>query len=122
MNWWQTLASVIVAGGGAGLLGSLISGVLQRPKVRADAVSLLTDAALRQVNELQERTAQAEQEATAARNEAAAARRQVHLLTAEIDECMRKLRQWRAAIFAPDATVPGLRAMIGTESGTNGAG
>lgn len=120
MNAWQTIAALIGGGGLAGVGTSLLTGLINRPKVRADAVSLLTDAALKQVNELQERTAEAEKEATAARNEAAAARRHVAVLSAEVDACVSRLRQWRAAILRPTATLDDLRAMVATEPGHNG--
>lgn len=120
MSTWAAILSAAGAGALTGVGGAVVTGILQRPKARADAVGVLTDAALKQVNELQERTAQAEHEATAARNEAAAARHQVHLLTVEVDKCMRILRAWRAAILAPDATVQSLRELVGRES-LNGA-
>ena len=121
MSMWQTIAAVLGGGGVAGLLGSLLTGLMGRPKVRADAVALLTDAALKQVNELQERTAEAEREAAAARSEAAEARRQIHLLTAEVDQLVARLRSWRSAILAPSADLDRLRLMVQTET-INGSG
>lgn len=127
MNTWQTIAAILGGGGIAGLLGSLFTGLVNRPKVRAEAVSLLTDAALKQVNELQERTTEAEQaavgarkEATEAHAEAAAARRQIALLTAEVETAVRKLRHWRDAILRPQVTIEELREMVSTEPGHNG--
>jgi hypothetical protein len=120
VNAWQTLAAVLGGGGVAGLLGSLLTGLLNRPKVRAEAVSLLTDAALKQVNELQERTAEAEQAATAARREAAEASRQMRALTVEVDAAVATLRNWRAAVLSPAATLDGLRAMVAADMGHNG--
>jgi hypothetical protein len=102
VNAWQTLAAVLGGGGVAGLLGSLLTGLLNRPKVRADAVSLLTDAALKQVNELQERTTAAE----AAADSAAA---KIRALSLEVDACTARLRYWRAAILDPAASLPALR-------------
>lgn len=113
MNWWQTIAAVLGGGGIAGFLGSLLNGILQRPKVKADAVSVLTEAALRQVNELQERTAQAE----AAADMATA---KIRTLSDELDRLSNRLRKLTAAIFEPDATIPKLRAMVGSEPGSNG--
>ncbi len=120
MNTWVTILCALGTGALSGVGGALIAGAFSRPKTRADAVGVLTDAALKQVNELQERTAQAEKEATAARDEATAARQQVHLLTVEVEECMHILRTWRAAIIAPDATVESLREMVAQHS-PNGA-
>lgn len=127
MNWWQTLASLILGGGGAGVAGSLLKDLVQRPKTKAEAVLTLTDAAKRLVDELQEEvtaarkeTAAARIETAAARDETAEARRHVRLLTAEVDACLQTMRNWRAAIWAPDATLPRLRAMVGTEPGANG--
>lgn len=120
MNWWQTLATVLGGAGFTGFLTSLLTGLMQRPKVRADTALALTDAAKRIVDELQEEVSAARQETAAARAETAEARRHVRMLTAEVDACMRTMRAWRAAIFSPAATVDGLRAMVGTESGSNG--
>ncbi|WP_416906202.1 hypothetical protein [Micromonospora echinospora] len=91
--------------------------MLQRPKVRADAVALLTDSALKQVNELQERTAEAEREATATRNELAQARQKIRELTADIDWAMGTMRTWRAAILSDSVDRERLRAMVLTDQG-----
>ena len=115
-DWVAILGAALGAGGLSGLATALIA----RPKTRADAVSVLTDAAVKQVNELQEQVTEARAEAQRARQESEAARQQVRLLTAEVDECMDRLRAWRAAIFSPQATVEGLRAMVGPEPGANG--
>jgi chromosome segregation ATPase len=127
VNAWQTVAAILGGGGVAGFLGSLLTGLLNRPKVRAEAVSLLTDAALKQVNELQERTTEAEQaavsarrEAAEARAEAAAARRHVAVLSAEVEACVARLRQWRNAILRPSVTIEELREMVAAEPGQNG--
>ncbi|HEU4422075.1 MAG TPA: hypothetical protein VFR67_05985 [Pilimelia sp.] len=122
MNWFELLLSTGVVGGVAGLLGSLIGGLLQRPKVKADAVKAkadavdaLTNAALKQVDELQERTRDAEQAAKDARQ-------QVRLLSVEIDRALATLRTWRAAILSPAADLERLREMVRAETGpaTNG--
>jgi hypothetical protein len=113
MNAWQTIAAILGGGGVAGFLGSLLTGLLQRPKVRADAVSLLTDAALRQVNELQERT-------TAAEAAADAAAAKIRALSLEVDACTARLRYWRSAILDPSATLPELRVMVTSDPTING--
>lgn len=114
-NWIAIIAAIVGGGGIAGFGGSLIAGLVQRPKVKADAVKLLTDAAVQQVNEMQE-------EVASARAEVAEARRHVRMLTAEVDACMRRLREWRAAILSPAATLPRLREMVDLEPGHNGRG
>lgn len=119
MNWMLILGTIIGAGGISGIASSLLTGLVQRPKLRADVVSQLTDAALRQVNELQERTAEAEREATAARIEVAETRRQVRLLSAEVEACMARLRAWRLAILDPGATVERLRVMVSAADHTS---
>lgn len=119
MTGWQILAAILSASGISGILSSLITVLSARPKTRADAFTQLTDAALRQVNELQERTQEAEKEATAARQEVAEARRQVRLLTAEVEACVARLRVWRLAILDPAATLDGLRQMASADP-TNG--
>lgn len=115
---WALLAAAVGGGGLAGVVTTLISGVLARPKTRADAVALLTDSALKQVNELQERTAEAEREAVAARAEAAETRRQMRELSGEIDAAVATLRTWRQAILAPTADLEQLRAMVRDPGGT----
>lgn len=117
VGWAQTLLAGGVVGGITGLLGSLATGLMQRPRVRADAVALLTDSALKQVNELQERTQEAEREATAARAELVEARRQIREMTAEIDAALSTLRSWRAAILSPAADLDRLREMVRAETG-----
>ncbi|WP_416902770.1 hypothetical protein [Micromonospora echinospora] len=111
------LAAGGAVGGIAGIITTLVGGMLQRPKVRADAVALLTDSALKQVNELQERTAEAEREATATRNELAQARQKIRELTADIDWAMGTMRTWRAAILSDSVDRERLRAMVLTDQG-----
>ncbi|MEU1240028.1 hypothetical protein ABZ388_06685 [Micromonospora parva] len=117
-NVWAVLAACAGGGGLAGVVGTLITGMLTRPKVRADAVATLTDSALKQVNELQERTAEAEREAVAARAEAAQARQQMRELTGEIDAAVATLRSWRSAILTPGIEIEQLRAMVRDPGGT----
>ncbi|RKN38441.1 hypothetical protein [Micromonospora endolithica] len=117
-NVWALLAAAVGGGGLAGVVTTLIAGILNRPKTRADAVSLLTDSALQQVNELQERTAEAEREAKAARDELAQTRRQMRELTGEIDAAVATLRSWRAAILTPGVDLEQLRAMVRDPGGT----
>ncbi|TDB93483.1 hypothetical protein E1091_11835 [Micromonospora fluostatini] len=114
---WALLAAAVGGGGLAGVVGTLITSVFSRPKVRADAVALLTDSALKQVNELQERTAEAEREATAARNDLLAARQQIRELTVDIDRAMITLRTWRTAILSPDMTLEQLRVLVLADHG-----
>ena len=115
---WGLLAAAVGGGGLAGVVTTLIGGILARPRTRADAVALLTDSALKQVNELQERTAEAEREALAARNDLAQARRQMRELTGEIDAAVATLRTWRSAILAPSADLDQLRLMVRDPGGT----
>lgn len=115
---WQLLGAAVGGGGLAGVVTTLIAGVLARPKTRADAVAMLTDSALKQVNELQERTAEAEREALAARNDLALARKQMRELTGEIDAAVATLRSWRSAILAPGVDLEQLRAMVRDPGGT----
>ncbi|AXH89392.1 hypothetical protein [Micromonospora aurantiaca] len=122
-NVWALVAAAVSGGGLAGVLTTIIASVVARPKTRADAVKVLTDSALAQVNELQERTAEAEREAVAARAEAAQARLQMRELSGEIDAAVATLRSWRAAILAPvglDAEVrlEQLRVMVRDPGGT----
>jgi len=117
-NVWAVLAACAGGGGLAGVIGTLITGMLTRPKTRADAVSLLTDSALRQVNELQERTAEAEREALAARNDLAQARQQMRVLTGEIDAAVMTLRSWRSTILSTPGVPEPLLLMVRDPGGT----
>lgn len=110
MNIWTLLVATVGGGGLAGVIGTLVTGAMNRPKVKADVVSMLTDSALKQVNELQERTAEAEREATAARQ-------QMRALTGEVDALLARLRTWRAAILSPTAELPQLRQMVLSDPG-----
>lgn len=109
-NVWALVLASVGGGGLAGVVGTLVTGAMNRPKVRADVVSLLTDSALKQVNELQERTAEAEREA-------AAARQQIRALSGEVDALLARLRTWRAAILSPTAELPALRQMVLADPG-----
>ena len=117
MSWLATLAAVVGGGGLAGVITSAITGLLQRPKVKADAVAMLTDSAIKQVNELQERTAEAERSATEARQ-------QMRLLSGELDVLLSTMRTWRSTILAATsaADLEQLHAMVRIEPGpaTNG--
>lgn len=115
---WGFLAAAVGSGGLAGIATTLIAGILNQPKTKADAVALLTDSALKQVNELQERTAEAEREATAARNEAAQARQQIHVLSDEIDAAVATLRTWRSAILSTPGVPEPLLRMVRDPGGT----
>lgn len=117
-NVWAVLAACAGGGGLAGVIGTLITGMLTRPKTRADAVSLLTDSAIKQVNELQERTAEAEREAVAARAELAVARQQMRVLTGEIDAAVMTLRTWRSAILSTPGVPEPLLLMVRDPGGT----
>lgn len=117
MTWLQLLAASLGGGGLTGIGGSLLVGLMTRPKVKADAVAMLTDSALRQVNELQERTAEAERSATEARQ-------QMRLLSDEVDVLLSTMRIWRSTILAATsaADLERLHAMVRVEPGsaTNG--
>ena len=115
---WGLLAAAVGGGGLAGVVTTLIGGILARPRTRADAVALLTDSALKQVNELQERTAEAEREALAARNDLAQARRQMRELTGEIDAAVATLRTWRSAILSTPGVPEPLLLMVRDPGGT----
>ncbi|WP_371409724.1 hypothetical protein OG423_14055 [Micromonospora zamorensis] len=121
-NVWAVLAACAGGGGLAGVIGTLITGMLTRPKTRADAVALLTDSAIQQVNELQERTAEAEREAKAARDELRQTRdemrEKMRELTGEIDAAVATLRTWRSAILSPGIEIEHLRAMVRDPGGT----
>ena len=117
-NLWGLLAAAVGGGGLAGVVTTLIGGILARPRTRADAVALLTDSALKQVNELQERTAEAEREALAARNDLAQARRQMRELTGEIDAAVATLRTWRSAILSTPGVPEPLLLMVRDPGGT----
>ncbi|TBL44230.1 hypothetical protein EYA84_01960 [Verrucosispora sp. SN26_14.1] len=117
-NVWALLAAAVGGGGLAGVVTTLIAGMLARPKTRADAVKVLTDSALQQVNELQERTAEAEREASAARVEVAETRRQMRELAGEIDAAVATLRTWRAAILSTPGVPEPLLVMVRDPGGT----
>lgn len=114
---WALVGAAVGGGGLAGVATTLITGLMSRPRTRADAVALLTDSALKQVNELQERTAEAEREARATRSELEAARTQIRELTADVHRVLAQMHAWRTAILAPTADLERLRSMVLTDPG-----
>ncbi|MDG4792023.1 hypothetical protein O7626_40115 [Micromonospora sp. WMMD1102] len=109
-EWWQLALAAVGGGGLAGVVTSLVAGLFQRPKVKADAMSILTDAALKQVNELQERTAEAEQRA-------AEAERKCRVVSSELDDMLARMRAWRVEILADPTASDRLRQMVSVDPG-----
>ncbi|MFE9192069.1 hypothetical protein ACFYL6_20935 [Micromonospora sp. NPDC007208] len=122
MSGWALVLTCVSGGGVAGIITTLVGGLFNRPKTRADAVARLTDSAIQQVNELQERTAEAEREAKAARDELRQAREEtrekMRELNGEIDAAVATLRSWRSAILTPGIEIEQLRAMVRDPGGT----
>jgi hypothetical protein len=121
-SWWQLALAGLGGGGLAGIATSIIAGLWQRPKVKADVMSILTDAALKQVNELQERAERAEERLSEAERAADETRRKLRLASNELDDLLATVRSWRSAILAPSADLERLREMVRTDpmAPTNG--
>ena len=125
---WQVIVGVLGAGGLSGIITSLLTGLSQRPKVRADAVAALTDSAMRQVDELQDRTKEAEQAAKDARVEMERAERKARQLSASFDALMARMALWRSEILSANTVddLGWLRTMVRTDPGpmpsSNGVG
>lgn len=114
---WQIIGMILGAGGISGFLGSLLSGLFSRPSVRADAVVKLTESAVRQVDELQERTAAAEQRATAAEQAADQARMKVRILSDEVDGLISRMRLWRMEILSDPTASERLKHLVSVDPG-----
>ncbi|MFG3639073.1 hypothetical protein ACGF3C_02215 [Micromonospora sp. NPDC047762] len=119
---WALVLACVGGGGLAGVITTLITGMFNRPRNRADAVATLTDSALKQVNELQERTAEAEREALAARNELRQTRQEMREkmreLNGEIEAAVMTLRSWRSAILSTPGVPEPLLLMVRDPGGT----
>ncbi|MDG4790362.1 hypothetical protein O7626_31335 [Micromonospora sp. WMMD1102] len=121
MNW-QIVGMVLGAGGISGFLGSLLSGLFNRPSIRADAVVKLTESAVRQVDELQERTAAAERRAAEAEQAADQARMKVRILSDEVDGLIARMRLWRAEILADPGASERLKQLVSVDPGQSSNG
>ena len=84
-----------------------------RKKVKVDNTVALSDAAMRQVNELQERATDAEGRLDRAVSKADA-------LGKQVDRLMVKIRMLTLAIHDPTVTIERLRVMVPLTQSTNG--
>lgn len=130
--------TVVGVFGGLTGVGAFLTVLFQRKKFRADAAGVITSSALTLVEPLQSRVASlegetatlrgkvrtAQRESDRARSDADKARRQAALANEELLEVRGALRQvtammtrWRAAILAPNATVPALRTLVTSDPG-----
>jgi chromosome segregation ATPase len=96
-TWIPLIAAIVGAGGVAGFGGSIVGGLLQRPKTKAEATKLLTDAAQQLVNEMQEEAIRMRSEVVEARTEATDARRETREARAEVRELGRELTEVKSA-------------------------
>jgi hypothetical protein len=113
--WAQLLISAFGLISGAGGLSMLVTVLMQRRKLRADAAAALTEVALTLVQPLRARVSELEAEALVVREQLAASRREIQLLRARVWDLTRRLDRWRAAIMAPNATVDRIRRAVAEE-------
>lgn len=104
-----SIAGAILASGGT---VSLIQAITHRRTDRADATARLTDAAMLQVDQLQERVQEAEQAARDARQESDDARRQMAAVRREASELVDRLSSLARWIHDPYMTLDRLRVMV----------
>lgn len=116
-SWWQLALAGLGGGGLAGIATSIIAGLWQRPKVKADVMSILTDAALKQVNELQERAERAEERLGEAERAADETRRKLRLASSELDDLLTKMRSWRHEILVDPTVSDRLKQMVSVDPG-----
>lgn len=100
----NTILSGIGTLGGLAGAATFASALLNRTKIRAEAMATITDAAVREINELQEAASAARREAREARSEAAEARAEVAKgrqetaeARAEASEMRREMERVRSA-------------------------
>lgn len=128
MNSAITLVAAIIGGlGGLTGLAALVSAVIRRRTVTADAEVRLSDAAREWVEQFQEDAREARIEAKEFRAEAAAARReaaethaQMRAVKKEAEWLARQLQDLHRAILDPNVTLGRLRAMVGPDYPGNG--
>lgn len=120
--WVQILLSVVGVLGGVGGITAIATVVLQRRKFKADAADVITDTALTLVEPLKTRVSELQSEVRDARHQAKAANAEVAELRVAVQEMTRMIRRWRAAIFAPDATIDRLRVMASADPGESSNG
>ena len=107
--WLQILLSALGMLGGTGGVTAITAVLFQRRKFRADAADVLTDTALTLVEPLKHRVVELETETAAARQQAAVMSQEIGELSRSMREVTVMLSRWRAAILAPDATLEELR-------------
>lgn len=111
-----TFSSLLLGGGGG---AAILQAVTGRRSRKAEVADRLSDSTLKWVEEFQEEARNARAEAAEARREAQEARRELADVRREAEALIRDLRELRAAVLSPGATVERLRAMVGGE-GMNG--
>lgn len=119
--WLQVVVSLASAALGAGALNALIKSMGSRGLRKVSQTVELADAALRQVNELQERVKEAEKSARQARDEAEEFRQEMVAARREAERAFRAWRRLRMAILHPEATVDQLRELVEADNGLPGA-
>jgi hypothetical protein len=113
-----SIANVILLIGSLGGLsgaGALLTVLLQRRKLKADAADVLTDTALVLVEPLQKRVQELDAEAQQARAEARQARTEIGEMRAEMADVLSTMRRWKQAILSSDVSREQLQAMVREE-------
>lgn len=118
---WITLVSVAIGSGGLfSLVWAIVLPLIRRPAIKAEATERLTDAAMAQVDQLQERVNEAEKAAKEAREEAEATRQQVRAIRRECADLAERMAQLARWIHQPEMSLERLRAMVPLAPGANG--
>lgn len=112
MNVWIAVAGVVAAILGGSGIGSIITAIMSRGKIAAEAADVVSKISVQFAKDVQA-------DATAARQEAAAVRRELAEVRAEAHALALELRRLRLAILAPSASIDGLRALV-NPPGANG--
>lgn len=121
-TWLVPVLVALISGPLAGGVVALVQAVRGRGRARADTVDVLSDTAREWVTDFKA-------EALASRAESASARAETHALRVEVGRVRLEahaladeLHRIRLAIFAPDATIDGLRELVRRGGGASANG
>jgi hypothetical protein len=117
---WGVVAQIIGSLLGSGGIAWIVTSIARRRTAPFDNAARLSDAAMVQVDQLQEQVKEARVEANECRLETSEARRQVRRLAADVDVLANRLHMLTLAIHDPGVTIERLRRMVPISPSVNG--
>lgn len=113
-----SLGGAVLSGGGLAVMGQAIA---KRRTAPAEITSRLNDAAMSQVDQLQERVREADLAARDARRESEGVTRDMRAVRQEANELAERLSALIRMIHSPEMTLERLRSLVPMPPGRNGA-